>query len=190
MPLKVFSRVSKKWWKYRKRIKKQERRVVEICQISEKDSDSWEKRTISLFRKAENISAKLYQRSFWPITRITGNSTTKSLMRPHLKLVGNTDTNNSGWARTLFYGMGFRYRKTSTFKLAIRAGVGNEAELLFHRVAAEKVENHDIPRSLVIISDWTLSQYVPVASTSLRRCNSKQVYVKDSNNERLITVTY
>ena len=78
----------------------------------------------------------------------------RSLFLGRLKiLVGNTDTNNSGWARTLFYGMGFRYRKTSTFKLAIRAGVGNEAELLFHRVAAEKVENHDIPRSLVIISD-------------------------------------
>ena len=54
----------------------------------------------------------------------------------------------------------------------------------------EKNEKHSIPDLIVINFDQTPSKFVPVASTTLAKRNTKQVYVKGSNDKRSITATF
>lgn len=63
----------------------------------------------------------------------------------------------------------FKYDDTCWFK--------KEAELLFHHAIVEKIENQSIPDSLVINFDQTPSKFVPVASTTLAKRSTRQVYV-------------
>ena len=71
----------------------------------------------------------------------------------------------------------------------IPAGAKKEVDLLFRHAIVEKFK-HTILDSPVINFDKTPSKFVPVVSTTLAKRNTKQVYVKGSNDKRAITVTF
>ena len=54
----------------------------------------------------------------------------------------------------------------------------------------DTLKKQSISDSLVINFDQTLSKFIPAASTTLAKCNTKQVFVKDSNDQRTITATF
>ena len=81
-------------------------------------------------------------------------------------------------------------RKETTSKVALPDGIRRENELLFHYQIVEKVECYDIPNSLILNFDQTPSKYVPVASTTLVKRNSKQVCIKGSDDKRSKTATF
>ena len=115
------------------------------------------------------------------ITRSTAVSTAKALMRGHPKLVGKIDLDKSEWAKSLFQRMGFICRKDTSSKLVISVDVKKKSGLLFHDAFVEKIEKHSTRDSLVINFNQT---------TTLTKHNTKQVYVKGSNDKRAITATF
>ena len=86
--------------------------------------------------------------------------------------------------------MNYTRRKGTTSKVALPHGIRKENELLFHYQIVEKVERYDIPDSLILNFDQTPSKYVPVAFKTLAKRNSKQVYIKGTDDKRSITATF
>ena len=115
------------------------------------------------------------------ITRSTAVSTAKTLIRRHPNLVGKIDLGKSGWAKNLLSTNGNHNQKSYFFKVDdTSASAKKEAELLFHHALVEKTKKRFIHYSIVINFDQTPSKFVPVASTTLAKRNTKQVYVKGS----------
>ena len=124
------------------------------------------------------------------VTRSMAEATAKALMVRYPGKVGKIDLENSQWAKSLFVRMGYTRRKATTAKLEWPAGLRKEAELLFYHEIVEHVETNDIPDSLILNFDQTPYKYVPVASTTLAKRNSKQVSIKGSDDRRAITGTF
>ena len=111
-------------------------------------------------------------------------------MARYPNLIGSVDIESSHWAQSLFRRMGFRRRHATTSKLEIPEGALKETKLLFHHDIASKVEEFNIPHSLIINLDQTPTKYVPVGRTTLAKKNSKTVAVKGNSDKRTITATF
>ena len=104
--------------------------------------------------------------------------------------VGKINLNDSEYGKSVLQRMNYARRKGTTSKVALPDGISKENELLFHHQIVEKVERYDIPDSLILNFNQTPSKYVPVASKTLAKRNSKQVCIKGSDDKRLITTTF
>ena len=104
--------------------------------------------------------------------------------------VGKINLNDSEYGKSVLQRMNYTRQKGTTFKVALPHGICKENELLFHYQIVEKVERYDIPDSLILNFDQTPSKYVPVAFKTLAKRNSKQVYIKGTDDKRSITATF
>ena len=104
--------------------------------------------------------------------------------------VGKINLNDSEYGKSVLQRINYTRRKETTSKVALPDGIRKEIELLFHHQIVEKVERYDIPDSLILNFDQTLSKYVPVASTTLAKRNSKQVCIKGSDDKRSVTANF
>ena len=86
--------------------------------------------------------------------------------------------------------MNYTRQQGATSKVALLDGIREENELLFHYQIVEKVERYDIPDLIILNFDQAPSKYVPVASTTWAKQNSKQVCLEGSDNKRSITATF
>ena len=124
------------------------------------------------------------------VTRSIAESAAKALMIRYPSEVGKINLNDSEYGKSVLQRMNYTRRKGTTSKVALPDGIRKENELLFHHQIVEKVERYDIPDSLILNFDQTPSKYVPVASTTLAKRNSKQVCIKGSDDKRSITATF
>ena len=86
--------------------------------------------------------------------------------------------------------MGYVRRRGTTAKLEIPDGVFKEAQLLLTHDAVSKADKYNIPDSLIINIDQTLTKYAPVSRSILAKKNSKAVAIKGSSDKRSITATF
>ena len=124
------------------------------------------------------------------VTRSIAESAAKALMIRYPSEVGKINLNDSEYGKSVLQRMNYTRRKGTTSKVALPDGIRKENELLLHHQIVEKVERYDIPDSLILNFDQTPSKYVPVASTTLAKRNSKQVCIKGSDDKRSITATF
>ena len=73
------------------------------------------------------------------------------------------------WARSLFNRMGFVRRTATTGKVEIPEGARKEAELTFLHEIVNKVEEFQIPPSLILNLDQTNSKYVSTGKTTMAK---------------------
>ena len=69
--------------------------------------------------------------------------------------------------------MRFVHRRETTAKLEIPDGAFKEAHLLLTHDIMSKVDKYNIPDSLIINIDQTLTKYVPASRSTLAKKNSK-----------------
>ena len=105
----------------------------------------------------------------------------------HLKLI---DLESCYRAKSLFRRMGFVKRASTTSRPEIPYGARKEAELIFHHDIAYKVEKFQIPESLIINIDQTLSKFAPASSRTLAKKNSKHVSIAGLSYKKAITATF
>ena len=101
------------------------------------------------------------------ITRSMAVSTSRTLMKRYLDMVGNIDIENSHWTQSSFYRIGFKRRKATASKPHIPEGARKGTELMFLYSVVEKVEEYSIPHSLILNFDKTPSKFVSTSSTTL-----------------------
>ena len=124
------------------------------------------------------------------ITRSIVKSAAKALLIRYPNEIGKINLDDSEYGKSLLQRMNYTRWKATTSKVKLPGGIRKESELLFHHQIVEKVEKYDIPDSLIVNFDQTPSKYVPVASATLAKQNSKQVSIKGSDDKRSITATF
>ena len=86
--------------------------------------------------------------------------------------------------------MGFVRRLGTTVKVSIPDSIKKELEKSYLHGIVKKVEDNDIPPSLVLNLDQTPSKYIPVLSKTMAPKGSKTVSIKRSTEKRMITATF
>ena len=86
--------------------------------------------------------------------------------------------------------MGYVKRRKTSSKVDIPEAARKEIEYLFLYEIASKVENHNIPKSLIINLDQTPSKLVQCGNNTLAKKNSSSVTIAGSADKRSITATF
>ena len=92
------------------------------------------------------------------ISRSMASAAAKALLVRYPDMVGMIDVENSSWAKSLFQRMSYSRRKATTAKLELLPRACKEVELVFYHQIVEKVEKHNIPKSLTLNFDQTPSK--------------------------------
>ena len=100
------------------------------------------------------------------------------------------DLSHSHWAQSLFRRMGFVKRFGTTGKVPIPEALRKELETSYLHGIVRKIEENNIPPSLVLNLDQTPSKYVPVSNKTLAQKGSSNVPIKGSSDKRMITATF
>ena len=90
------------------------------------------------------------------------------------------DLKRSCWAQSLFRRMGFVRRLGATGKVPIPDSLKIELEKSYLHGIVKKIEDNDIPPSLVLNLDQTPSKYTPVLNKTMAPKGSKTVPIKGS----------
>ena len=85
--------------------------------------------------------------------------------------------------------MGFVGRFGTTGKVFIPEALQKELETEYLHDIVKKIEENNIPVSLVLNLDRTFSKYVPISNKTLAQKGAKTVSIKGSNDKRMITAT-
>ena len=86
--------------------------------------------------------------------------------------------------------MGFVLRWKTTAKVLIPEGALKEAELKFHHQIVNYVEKYQIPPSLIIYFEQTLSKYIQISSNAMEKKGTKNVPISEIDDKRFIAVTF
>ena len=105
-----------------------------------------------------------------------------TLEKDHLKL-------GKSWVESLSPRLGFVRPMETTGKVKIPVGAQKEADLKFLHQIVNNVEKHQIPPSLTINFDQTLSKYVQVLSTTMDQMGESNVPIVGISDKRSITAT-
>ena len=89
------------------------------------------------------------------ITWAIANAAAKALMRNYPGMVGEIDIESSSWAQSLFRRMGYVRRRKTSSKVDIPDAARKEIEYVFLYEIVNRVEKHEIPKSLIINLDQT-----------------------------------
>ena len=100
------------------------------------------------------------------------------------------DLKQSCWAQSLFRRMGFVRRLGTIGKVPIPDSLKKELEKSYLHGIIKKIEDNDIPPSLVLSLDETPSKYIPVVNKTMAPKGSKIVPIKGSTEKRMITATF
>ena len=85
--------------------------------------------------------------------------------------------------------MKFVRRFTTTGKVSVLEALRKELEKGYLRSIVRKIEENDIPLSLVLNLDQTPSKYIPVSNKTMAAKGSKNVPTKGLTDKRMITAT-
>ena len=83
--------------------------------------------------------------------------------------VGKINLNDSEYGKSVLQRMNYTRQKGTISKVALPDDICKENEFLFHHQIVEKVERYNIPNSLILNIDQTLSKYAPVVSATLAK---------------------
>ena len=86
--------------------------------------------------------------------------------------------------------MDFVQRLRTTGKVPILDSLKKELKKSFLHNIVKKIEDNDIPPSLVLSLDQTPSKYTPVLNKTMALKGSKTVPIKGSTEKRMITATF
>ena len=100
------------------------------------------------------------------------------------------DLKQTCWAQSLFRGMGFVRRLGTTGKVPIPDSLKKELQKSYLHGIVKKIEDYDIPPSLVLNVDQTPSKYIPVLNKTMVPKGSKTVPTKGSTKKRMITAAF
>ena len=81
-------------------------------------------------------------------------------------------------------------RHKTSFKVDIPDCARKEIEFLFHHDIVSRVEEFNIPETLIISTDQTALKYVPVSKETMTKRDSTSVTIEGSDDKRMITVTF
>ena len=95
----------------------------------------------------------------------------------------------STWGRSLLQRIGFQRRVPTTGKVEILENAKKEAGLQHHYRITSIVEEHNIPKSLVINNDQISSKYDQVGRFTMARRGAKKLGVAGIADKRMITLT-
>ena len=124
------------------------------------------------------------------INTTIANATAKALIKRNPGECGIIDIESSRWAYSLFKRMGYVRRRKTSSKVDIPDSARKEIEFLFLHDIVSRIEEHNIPHSLVINLDQTPLKYVPVSNETMAKRSSTAVTIEGSNDKRIITGTF
>ena len=86
--------------------------------------------------------------------------------------------------------MGFVRRLGTTGKVSIPDSFQKRARKSYLHGIVKKTEDNEIPPSVVLNLDQTLSKYIPVLNKTMAPKGSKTVPIKGSTGKRMITANF
>ena len=121
------------------------------------------------------------------ISKAVAVATAKAVIKRHPELnMHHIDVEDSSWAKSLFKRMGFKRRLATTGKVSIPKELEEEIKESYLYSIVQKIENNEIPASLVINLDQTPSKFVPGCNKTLAEKGSKTVSIAGSTDKRMI----
>ena len=118
-------------------------------------------------------------------------ATAQALIKRHPELnLYHINIEESSWSKSLFKRMGFRRRLATTGKVSISEELKKEIEESYLYFIVKKIEENQIPHTLVINLDQTPSKFVPGCNKTLAEKGSKTVSIAGSTDKRTITATF
>ena len=97
---------------------------------------------------------------------------------------------SSSWSKSLFKRMGFKRRLATTGKVSISPELHQEIQEAYLYSLVKKIEENNIPASLVLNLDQTPSKFVPGCKKTLAKKRNKTVSIADSTEKGMITATF
>ena len=104
--------------------------------------------------------------------------------------LGHIDVNGSTCTQSLFRRMGLVKRFGTKGKVPIPEALHKELETSYLNDIVRKIEENNIPPSLVLNADQKPSKYVPVSNKTLAPKGAKTVPIKGSSYKRMTTLTF
>ena len=86
--------------------------------------------------------------------------------------------------------MGFKRQLATTGKVCISPELHQEIQEAYLYSLVKKIEENDIPASLILNLDQTPSKFVPGCNKTLAKKGSKTVSIAGSTDKRMITATF
>ena len=134
---------------------------------------------------------RAYRSRGGPVNSIIAVSVAKFFIARNPQLnFEHIDLDSSSWAKSLFKRMGFAQSMKTTGKVEIPGGARKEVKLLYLHNVVVLLEEHEIPRELVMNLDQTPLKYVPVSHHTMAEKGTKSVANAGSADERCITGTF
>jgi hypothetical protein len=125
------------------------------------------------------------------ISKAVAVATAQALIKRHPELnLNHINIEESSWAKSLFKRMGFRRRLATTGKVSIPEELKKEIEESYLYSIVKKIEENQIPLSLVINLDQTPTKFVPGCNKTMAEKGSKTVSIAGSTDKRMITATF
>ena len=125
------------------------------------------------------------------ISRAVAIATAHTLIKRHPELnLDQMNIEDSSWSKSLFKRMGFKRRLPTTGKVSISPELHQEIQEAYLYSLVKKIEENDIPASLVLNLDQTPSKFVPGCNKTLAKKGSKTVSIAGSTDKRMITATF
>ena len=125
------------------------------------------------------------------ISRAVAIATARTLIKRHPELnLDQMNIEDSSWSKSLFKRMGFKRRLATTGKVSMSPELHQEIQEAYLYSLVKKIEENDIPASLVLNLDQAPSKFVPGCNKTLAKKGSKTVSIAGSADKRMITATF
>lgn len=125
------------------------------------------------------------------ISKAVAIATAEALIQRHPECnLDHLNIEDSSWTKSLFKRMGFVRRQATTGKVEISESLKKEVEKTYFYSIVKKIEDHEIPHSMVINLDQTPTKYVPGCNKTLAERGSKSVPIAGATDKRMITATF
>ena len=124
------------------------------------------------------------------VNKTIAMSVAKALIKRYSEMnLNHIDLDESSWAQSLLRRMKFVRRFTTTGKVPISEALRKELEKTYLQSIVRKIEENDIPLSLVLNLDQMPSKYIPVSNKTMAAKVTKNVLIKESTDKPMITAT-
>ena len=119
-----------------------------------------------------------------------GTGVVKANCPSKLKELGGHIELTEGWARSVLKSMAWSKRKGTTGKIEPSKQFLLEEKLTFQRIISTIIEEHDIPKELILNLDQTPLSYVSPGKYTFNPKGAKTVPIKGVDDKRQITATF
>ena len=97
---------------------------------------------------------------------------------------------NFSWCQSIFRGIGFTKRRTTTARQSVSSGFLKEMRFSFDLAIKEVVDAYDIPDDLMININPTPPPFILLSKCTMDKKNEKLVPVTNSADYRQVTGTF